>query len=149
MPLFSSLNVLTSHLKAVIKWNTLKTSVSAAVIKGWMDWRQMEHEVNLKVHQPYLLYCTTTSVRALNFLTQDLFFPHQKKNKNMLKKKESTSTKSTQILPALCQVTFIYIEHLKKQQELTRSAGYSRGYVSRPKSGKNGGKGSPWIMSLG
>lgn len=69
-----------------------------------MDWRQMEHEVNLKVHQPYLLYYTTTSVRALNFLTQDLFFPHQKKNKNMLKKKESTSTKSTQIPPALCRV---------------------------------------------
>lgn len=105
----------------------------------------MEHEVNLKVHQPYLLYYTTTSVRAFNFLTQDLlFFPSEKEQKHAEEErkhphKEHTNRTST----VSSQVTFIYIEHLKKQQELTRSAGYSRGYVSRSKSRKNGGKGSP------
>lgn len=95
MPLFSSLNVLTSHLKAVIKWKTLKTSISAAVIKGWMDWRQMEHEVNLKVHQPYLLYYTTTSVRALNFLTQDLlFFPIRKRTKTCWRRKKAPAQRA-------------------------------------------------------
>lgn len=72
--LFFSLNVLTSHLKAVIEWNTLKTSRSAAEIKGWMDWRQMENEVNLKVHQPQLLHYTTFPDDALIPHTSHLSF---------------------------------------------------------------------------
>ena len=112
LPLFFSLNVLTSHLKAVIKWNTWKkiknkkikkTSTSAAEIKGlnrletngkWGE-SQSPSAAAVTLHDPSW-WCTYFSLFTFLFLSFFFFFfCPQKNNSRQNRQKAGTETKIT------------------------------------------------------